>query len=86
MLKALKFALFRLNKKEKNMNDERKERERLEDWAEHWKEECSGINKNERKGKPYCDECDFKKPCDLAYQQIHQLLQQKPEGVNPKDV
>lgn len=43
--------------------------ERLE-WLNHWVRECSGIDKNERKGKAYCSECPYKPSCNTAYKEV----------------
>lgn len=49
----------------------------MKNWLEHWTRECSGVDRNERLGKPYCPECPFKPPCEWARRQFLRMLEER---------
>ncbi|MHA1632707.1 MAG: hypothetical protein ACTSXC_07890 [Candidatus Freyarchaeota archaeon] len=64
----------------KSIDKKEENNEKLMEWLEHWRRECSGIDNNERKGKPFCPDCPYKESCVKAYNEIKACLQKMGKG------
>ena len=60
-------------------------KEELLDWLEHWIRECSRIDYNERKGKPFCPDCPYEASCTKAHSEIKACLEKLIENQPSKE-